>query len=91
MIPSIRMGMWSGLLRRQDDCWLCVRSVVLAHWMWLRAKLGMAVVGSKAIMFLSATMALFLVYNMVAGGNPPKREKSGVQERVDLNASVYQN
>lgn len=66
-------------------------SVVLAHWMWLRAKLGMAVVGSKAIMFLSATMALFLVYNMVAGGNPPKREKSGVQERVDLNASVYQN
>lgn len=47
----------------------------LAYWMWIRVKLGEAVLFSSSVMWLSAAMCVFLVYNLIAGGNPPKKDK----------------
>jgi hypothetical protein len=42
--------------------------------MWQRPAVGMAGLAAKALSLLSGAMLLFLVYNVAAGGNPPKKD-----------------
>lgn len=47
----------------------------LTYIMYQKVQKGMAVVPSGVILVLSAAMCLFSVYNILAGGNPPKKIK----------------
>lgn len=42
--------------------------------MWQRSAVGVAAVAAKALSLLSGALLLFLVYNIAAGGNPPKKD-----------------
>jgi hypothetical protein len=42
--------------------------------MWQRPAAGMASLAAKALSLLSGALLLFLVYNVAAGGNPPKKD-----------------
>jgi hypothetical protein len=46
----------------------------IAVSMWQRTAVGMAALAAKALSLLSGAMLLFLVYNVAAGGNPPKKD-----------------
>lgn len=53
-------------------------ALALAFSMWQRSAAGLAAVAAKALSLISGAMLLFLVYNIAAGGNPPK--KDGAEE-----------
>jgi hypothetical protein len=57
-------------------------SIAAAVISWQRLQAGVVVVPSGVAFALSVAMALFATYNMLAGGNPPKREKPAVSELV---------
>eukprot|EP00775_Hariotina_reticulata_P005308 gene5308-5543_t len=48
----------------------------IAYQMWQRVQAGIAPVPSGILLALSAVLAAFCVYNVVAGGNPPPSSKS---------------
>jgi hypothetical protein len=48
----------------------------VAHAMWQRVAAGVAPVPSGVMLALSAALALFCVYNVLAGGNPPPGHKA---------------
>jgi len=63
-------------------------SAGLAYWMYLRARLGVTVAASKAVMYVSAAICAFLVYNLAAGGNPAKKDKAGGEPGGDPAAAA---
>jgi len=50
--------------------------------MWQKATTGLAAFLTKALSGVSGLMLLFLVYNVLAGGNPPKKNESAEKEEV---------
>ena len=48
---------------------------VTAVFSWQNFHQGIAKIPSVIALFLSGAVAAFLVYNVAAGGNPPKGEK----------------
>lgn len=50
-------------------------SVAAAVFSWQNYQKGITQIPSVIAVFLSAALAAFLVYNVAAGGNPPKGEK----------------
>ncbi|KAK9796308.1 hypothetical protein WJX73_000813 [Symbiochloris irregularis] len=50
-------------------------SVMAALFSWQNLQASVAKVPSTIALFLSAAISAFLVYNVAAGGNPPKGEK----------------
>lgn len=42
------------------------------YWMVQRTMIGLTPIYSGVLAAVSAAMAVFLVYNVIAGGNPPK-------------------
>ena len=47
----------------------------LVHMFWTAAASGVAPAVTYSLAALSAAMTLFLVYNIAAGGNPPRRSE----------------
>jgi hypothetical protein len=51
--------------------------------MWQRPAAGMAALAAKALSLLSGALLLFLVYNVAAGGNPPKKDDATSDPHAD--------
>lgn len=51
-------------------------TLVLTRSMWRIPAFGLAAAGAKLLSVLSGALLLFLVYNIMAGGNPPKKDGS---------------
>ena len=50
-------------------------SLIATIFSWQNVQKGVAKVPSILALFLSGALAAFLIYNVAAGGNPPKGEK----------------
>eukprot|EP00882_Tetradesmus_deserticola_P008934 GHRQ01009424.1.p1 GENE.GHRQ01009424.1~~GHRQ01009424.1.p1 ORF type:complete len:179 (+),score=16.12 GHRQ01009424.1:127-663(+) len=48
----------------------------IAYQMWQRVQASIAPVPSGILLALSAALAVFCVYNIIAGGNPPPAQKT---------------
>ncbi|WIA13385.1 hypothetical protein OEZ85_006965 [Tetradesmus obliquus] len=48
----------------------------IAYQMWQRVQASVAPVPSGILLALSAALAVFCVYNIIAGGNPPPAQKA---------------
>lgn len=58
---------------------------MLTRSMWRIPAFGLAAVAAKLLSVLSGALLLFLVYNILAGGNPPKKDGSAEQvEQIPL-------
>jgi hypothetical protein len=47
----------------------------IAYQMWQRVQASIAPVPSGILLALSAALAAFCLYNIIAGGNPPPAQK----------------
>lgn len=61
---------------------MCVAIAAIASWvgytMWQRVQQGVSVVPSAILMSLSAALVAFCLYNVLAGGNPPKTSAAAI-------------
>lgn len=55
-------------------------AVGFVRMFWGAARQGVAPVATYSLAALSVFMALFLAYNMAAGGNPPRRDSDDSEE-----------
>lgn len=62
---------------------------VLTFFFWHKAKAGVAKIPNCVLWSLSVALLAFLIYNMAAGGNPPKKPKKEEDSNLPtLNADV---
>jgi hypothetical protein len=56
-------------------CLVAGSSGWIAYQMWQRVQASVAPVPSGILLALSAALAAFCLYNIIAGGNPPPAQK----------------